>query len=106
MFRTVLVFLTLIALCLAGATYAGRSAEESRFRGGEAASLRGLHAWESQATDLDVVNLSSSGNRCAFTRADGNGVRLGPVMTLTLRPREERSFLDTFERLAGPEGVS
>lgn len=106
MFKTVLVFLTLIALCLAGATYAGRSAEENVFRGGETASLRGLHASESMATDLVLVNLSGSGNRCALALADGNGERLGPVMTLTLRPREERSFLDAFERVAGPDGVA
>lgn len=106
MSRTVPVFLTLIALCLAGATYAGKSAEGDLFRGGDTASLRGLHASASQATDLSLVNLSRTGNRCTLALADGNGVAIGPVITLTLRAREERPFVDVFERLVGAEGVS
>ena len=116
MFKTTLACLTLAALCLAGGTYAGTSADEDfalpavasklPFQGGETLSLRGLHASESMATDLSLVNLSKSANRCTLALADGNGVAIGPAITLTLRGLEERPFLDTFERLVGAEGVS
>ena len=108
MFRIALVCLTLAALCLAGGTYAGTSADRDLvpFEGGESLSLRGLHASESMATDLSLVNLSKSANRCTLALADGNGVGIGPVITLTLRGLEERPFLNAFERLVGAEGVS
>ena len=116
MFRTALVCLTLAAMCLAAGTYAGASADEDfalpalasklPFQGGEILSLRGLHASDSMATDLSLVNLSKSANRCTLALADGNGEAIGPVITLTLRGLEERPFLDAFERLVGPEGVA
>lgn len=108
MSRIVLVFLSLVALCMAGATDAGMRTERDLvlFRGGETASLRGLRASESTATDLALVNLAKSGNRCTLALADGNGAAIGPVITLTLRALEERPFLDVFERLVDAEGVS
>ena len=114
MFKTALVCLTLAALCLAAGTYAGTDesfalpaiASKLPFQGGETLSLRGLQASDSMATDLSLVNLSKSANRCTLALADGNGEAIGPVITLTLRALEERPFLDTFERLAGPEGVA
>lgn len=112
MFKAVLVCLVLVALCTGGAIYAGKNADlpavtpDTQFQGGDTASLRGLHASESMQTDLTLVNLAKSRNRCTLTLADGNGAGIGPVVTLTLQALETRPFLNAFERLVGAEGVS
>jgi hypothetical protein len=72
-------------------------ASERAFEGGQTLSLRDLIASESIATHLALVNLASGGNRCALMLTARDGVRLGPVMTLTLAALENRPFLDLFE---------
>lgn len=110
MFRVLVCSLALALLCLAGATYAGKPsaeiADESSFRGGQALSLRGLRASESIETDLALVNLAQTANRCTLALADGNGFGIGPVISLTLTAREERPFLNVFERLIEGEGIA
>jgi hypothetical protein len=69
------------------------------FAGGQTLSLSGLFASESTATHLALVNLAPRGNRCALTLTTLDGVRLGPVTTLTLAARENRPFVDLFEHL-------
>lgn len=114
--RNVVSCLAFAALCAAGVTHAGLrsggstgtdlpAAPETLFRGGQTLTLRGLGASESLATDVTFVNLAQTGNRCTLALADGNGFGLGPAVSLTLKAREKRPFLDVFERLVDADGV-
>lgn len=112
MFRTAVLGLTLVLLCLAGATHAGKAVDlpaissETRFQGGQTLSLRGLQASESVTTDLAFVNLAKAANRCTLSLADGNGFGIGPAVTFTLQASERRPFVDVFERLVDEAGVA
>ncbi len=70
---------------------------ENSFQGGKTLSLQGLFASESIAANLAFVNLARTGNRCTFALATADGASLGPVTSLTLRPLENRPFLNAFE---------
>ena len=75
------------------------------FAGGDTAYLRGLAAEVGTATNLVFVNREAEQNRCALALADATGAPLGPPIALTLRPGEERPFLDVFGAAASrPSG--
>ena len=68
------------------------------FRGGQTLSLQGLHASPSTTTNLTFINLAKTGNRCSLALTTAGGVRMGAVTTMTLKPLENRPFLNVFER--------
>lgn len=79
---------------------------ESMFRGGQTLSLQGLFASESTATNLAFINLAQTGNRCSLALTTADGVRMGPVMTMTLKAMENRPFLNVFERSIEAYGIT
>ncbi len=78
---------------------------ESVFHGGQTLSLQGLAASPSTAIHLTFMNLAKTGNRCSLALTTADGVRLGPVTSLTLRPLENRPFPNVFERLIEAYGA-
>ncbi|HEX4965412.1 MAG TPA: hypothetical protein VF173_31670 [Thermoanaerobaculia bacterium] len=72
---------------------------DSVFHGGQTLSLHGLTASPETATHLTFMNLAKTGNRCSLALTTVDGVRMGPVTTLTLKPLESRPFLNVFEHM-------
>lgn len=90
-----------LALLVAAGVLPARAASSPAFAAGETAVLHGLAAAEGTTTNLVFVNRAAEPNRCELALADAGGGSLGPAITLTLRPHEERPFVDVFAR---PEG--
>ncbi|HEX4966534.1 MAG TPA: hypothetical protein VF173_37340 [Thermoanaerobaculia bacterium] len=109
MFKTIIHCALVTALGVTGIAQAGERPNgaanlpvigtESSFRGGETLALHGLLAAQSIATDLAFVNLAQTGNRCTLALTTADGTALGPVVTLTLAPRENRPFANVFEKM-------
>lgn len=113
MIRTAVFCSTLAILSLAAATHAGKGSDdlptitrEAEFRGGQTLALRGLHASESRATDIALVNVAETANRCTLSLVDGNGFGIAPPITMTLQAQERRPFVNVFERLVDERGVA
>ena len=102
MSRTIVRCLLAAALCTAGIAHAGAGLPETPFHGGQALALRGLLAADSVETNLSFVNLAQTGNRCTLALETADGIRIGPVVTLTLGPLENRSFPNVFEKMTAP----
>jgi hypothetical protein len=104
--------LLLATLFVAGVAHAKAAVDmpaitpESVFRGGQTLSLQGLFASPSTATHLTFMNLAKTGNRCSLALATASGTPMGPVTTLTLRPLENRPFLNVFERMIEAYGTT
>src|SRR5258708_17735781 len=79
---------------------------ESVFHGGQTLSLQGLSVSASTATHLNFMNLATTGNRCSLAFTTASGVAMGPVTSLTLRPKENRPFVNVFERLIEAYGAT
>jgi hypothetical protein len=79
---------------------------DSAFHGGQTLSLQGLSVSPTTATHLNFMNLAATGNRCSLALTTAAGVAMGPVTSLTLRPKETRPFVNVFERLAEAYGAT
>jgi hypothetical protein len=79
---------------------------ESVFHGGQTLSLQGLSVSATTATHLNFMNLAATGNRCSLSLTTAAGVAMGPVTSLTLRPKETRPFFNVFEHLAEAYGAT
>ena len=80
--------------------------DETSFEGGQTLSLQGLFASESTATNVALVNLARSRNRCSIALATPDGAGMGAVRSLTLKGLESRAFLDVFESLLTEFGTT
>jgi hypothetical protein len=79
---------------------------ESVFHGGQTLSLQGLSASPSTTTHLTFMNLAKTGNRCSLSLTTADGVRMGPITSLTLQPKENRPFPNVFERMIEAYGTT
>jgi hypothetical protein len=75
------------------------------FEGGQRLALEGLLASASVTTNLALVNLAKTDNRCTLALATADGTSLGPATSFMLRGEENRSFLNLFERVIEPGSV-
>ena len=104
--------LLLATLLVAGAAHAKVAVDlpvitpDSVFHGGETLSLPGLSVSPSTLTHLNFMNLATTGNRCSLSLTTAAGVAMGPVTSLTLRPKETRPFSNVFESLAKVYGTT
>jgi hypothetical protein len=77
---------------------------DSAFHGGQTLSLQGLSVSASAATHLNFMNLAATANRCSLALTTAAGAAMGPVTSLTLRPKEARPFFNVFEHLTAAYG--
>src|SRR5690349_15623365 len=99
--------LLLAGLGLAGATHAAglpALTPADTFQGGQTVSFQRLPVSDTAITDLALVNLAATANRCAIALTTADGVSMGPVLTLMLTPSESRPFANVFEGLAEIHG--
>jgi hypothetical protein len=107
MFKAVVACLSLVLLSAAGSAPAAQrpAVTPERFAGGQVLVLSGLLGSDTAETQLALINLASSGNRCSLSLTGVGGALVAPRIELSLKPRERRPFLNVFEGLAGSRGT-
>ena len=102
--RTVARLALVLPLCILGAGRAVAAAEPgaARFAAGETAVIDGISLEAGASANLAVTNLTPAASRCAVAIQSSTGERVAPPISFTLRPFEERPFLDA---TAGAVGV-
>ncbi|MFY9826746.1 MAG: hypothetical protein WAM82_35660 [Thermoanaerobaculia bacterium] len=104
--------LLVTALFAAGAAQARVAVElpaitpDSVFHGGKTLALNGLSVSTATLTHLTFMNLAATGNRCSLALTTADGTSMGPVTSLTLRPKESLPFFNVFERLTEAFGTT